>query len=320
MSSLIDDLNKKLSGNFAFTGKELYEKAEPLSTGLPALDWEIGIGGVPKGHITELYGKPSDGKSTLALTMIASAQKNGLRCVFVDAELTFNHDYAKALGVDIDTLTIIRAQFGEEYLDTVEVIVKGNMADLIVIDSLDAITPRAEIEAEMFQATMGVKARLMSRFCRRIIEPLKKNKIALVIINQTRVNIITGQEDTGGGTALKFYTSLRIKVKNITAIKEGEVVIGKKVLIKIVKNKVGSPFGEVEANLLFGRGFSAEADLLDIALKAGVLSKPKTTFYFGELKLGLGSAKARAFLEEHPEVLEEIKQKVSLGKLSTPIP
>lgn len=283
---------------------------EAISTGLPALDWIIGIGGVPRGRITEIMGDKSTGKTTLAMTLIRTAQGKGFRCVFADVENALNFKKAKALGVDLEKLTVLHASYGEEYLDHIEELVREGGADLIVVDSVDALTPREEIENTMEQRTIGAKARMIGKFCRKIISPLREKKIALVLLNQTRMNVMTGFEVTPGGKALEFYKSLQIKLRQTMALKQGERTIGIKVKARITKNKLGDPFGEIETNLLFANGFDAAADLIDTALKAGVIEKKGNTLFFGKIKLGVGAPKVRAYFDANPEMAEAVKQKL----------
>ena len=287
-----------------------YLTEEAIQTGLPSLDWAIGIGGIPRGRITEIVGDKSTGKTTLAMTIIRTAQAAGLRCVFADCENALNFGKAKSLGVDLEKLTVLHASFGEEYLDTIEEMVRKGEVDLVVIDSVDALTPREEIENTMEQRTIGAKARMIGKFCRKIIMPLRANKIALVMLNQTRMNIMTGFETTPGGKALEFYKSVQIKMRQMMALKQGEKTIGIKVKARITKNKLAAPYEEIETNLLFDSGFNASADLVDVALKAEVITKKGNTLFFGELKLGVGAPKVRAFLDENPAIAEKIKKKL----------
>lgn len=287
-----------------------YRKEHGIPTGLPSLDWAIGLGGVPRGRITEIVGDKSTGKTTLAMTMIAHAQSLGLKCVFVDAENALNFSKADSLGVNLDKLTVLHASFGEEYLDEIERIVREKEADLIIVDSVDALTPREELENTMEQRTIGAKSRMIGKFCRKIIILLRQNNIALVMLNQTRMNIMTGFESTPGGKALEFYKSLQIKLRHVSSLKQGDTVVGIKIKAKINKNKLAAPYQEIETNLLFDSGFNANADLVDTALKAGIITKMGNTLFFGATKLGVGLGKTRAFLDENKDVAEKIKEKL----------
>lgn len=287
-----------------------YRQEEAIHTGLPALDWAIGIGGVPRGRITEVVGDKSTGKTTLAMTLIASAQKEGFKCVFADAENALNFTKAENLGVDLDKLIVLHASFGEEYLDAIEEIVKAGKTDLIVVDSVDALTPREEIENTMEQKTIGAKSRMLGKFLRKIIVLLRQNRVALVLLNQTRMNIMTGFETTPGGKALEYYKSVQVKLRQTMALKQGEKTVGIKIKGKITKNKMAAPYEEFETNLLFDTGFNASADLVDTAMKAGVLTKEGNTIFFGKEKLGVGAPKVRMFLEANPDVAEKIRAKL----------
>lgn len=287
-----------------------YLVEEAISTGLPSLDWAIGIGGVPRGRITEIMGDKSTGKTTLAMTLIRTAQAAGLRCVFADVENALNFKKAAALGVDLDKLQVLHASYGEEYLDHIENIVRDGSVDLIVVDSVDALTPKEEIENTMEQRTIGAKARMIGKFCRKVIAPLREKKVALVLLNQTRMNVMTGFEVTPGGKALEFYKSLQIKLRQTMQLKQGERVIGIKIKARITKNKLGDPFGEIETNLLFASGFNAAADLIDTALKAGIIEKKGNTLYFNKIKLGVGAPKARAYFDANPEIAELVRQRL----------
>ena len=289
-----------------------FKKESAISTGLPSLDWIIGIGGVPRGRITEITGHKSTGKTTLMLTMVREAQKKGLRCVYADAENALNFEKAESLGVDLNKLTILHASFGEEYLDEILRIIEEKEADLIIIDSIAALSPREEFEGKAEQRTIGAQARMVAKFCRKVILPLRESNTALVIINHISMDIMNNVEKTAGGKALEYYRSVQIKLRihsNKGALKSGERQIGNKIVFKITKNKVGSPFGEVEANLFFDSGFSAEADAIEIALQAGVIKKQGNTLWFEETKLGVGAEKSRKFLMENPLLLQEIKKR-----------
>lgn len=287
-----------------------YLTEEAISTGIPPLDWAIGIGGIPRGRITEIVGDKSTGKTTLAMTIIQTAQKAGLRCAFADCENALNFKKAQSLGVDLDKLTVLHASFGEEYLDEIERMVREGKLDVVLVDSVDALTPREEIENTMEQRTIGAKARMIGKFLRKIIVPLREKKIALVLLNQTRMNIMTGFETTPGGKALEYYKSVQIKLRQTLALKQGDKTIGIKIKAKITKNKLAAPYEEIETNLLFDSGFNASADLIDIALKAGVITKKGNTLYFGNSKLGVGAAKARKFIETNEAIAGEIKKKI----------
>jgi recombination protein RecA len=290
--------------------KSPYRHESPISTGLPSLDWAIGIGGIPRGRISEIVGDKSTGKTTLAMTMIATAQKKGLKCVFADVENALNFKKAESLGVDLENLTVMHGSYGEEYLNEIEDMIRNEKVDLIIVDSVDALSPKEEIESKVGDRIIGAKARMIGTFCRKVIEPLRKNNVALVLLNQTRVNIMQGFEYTPGGKALEFYKSLQIKLRPVVQLKQGERIVGIKIKAKITKNKLGDPFGEIETNLLFASGFNAAADLIDTALKAEVITKQGNTLYFGKIKLGVGAPKARAYLEANPEIAAAVKARL----------
>lgn len=292
-------------------GHELKEEVDFFKSGLPSLDNAIG-GGIPKGRVVEIFGKESTCKTALALSIIASAQKQGLKCLFADVEQAFNFTFAEKLGVDIKKLLFIKTEFGygEEWLEGIVEVVKDKKANVIVLDSVDACTPMAKLQSEVLTGVIGIKAKMFNDFCRKILFELKKNNITLILINQTRINFFTSQESTPGGDAIRFYSSVRIKLRQLTATMRGDEVIGKKITATILKNKVGTPGRVVECNFLFDGGFSETADLADIAIAGGHITKEKTTFYFNGLKLGIGINKVREFLTTHPEVVEEIKARL----------
>jgi recombination protein RecA len=245
--------------------------------------------------------------------MIKEAQKKGLKCVFVDAENALNFDFAAKLGVDLDKLTVVHGTYGEEYIDDIEEIIESSKVDLIVVDSVDALTPKSETDSSIEQQHIGTQAKLMGRFCRRIIEPIRKKKIAMVLINQIRNDVMMGYEFTPGGKAMQFYKSVQVKLKQTDAIKQGERVVGIKIKAKISKNKVGKPYGEIDTQLIFDEGFSEEASILETAIMAELVTRVGNTLYFGGesgVKLGVGMGKARQYLIENPELFKEIKSKL----------
>lgn len=307
--AIVVNIDRLITMNISYKASESpYLVEAAISTGLPSLDWAIGIGGVPRGRITEIVGDKSTGKTTLAMTMIADAQRKGLRCIFVDAENALNFKKAAALGVDLEKLIVMHGSYGEQYLDEIERVVLQEKIDLIIVDSVDALTPKEEIENTMEQRTIGAKSRMIGKFCRKIIIALRQKQVALVLLNQTRMNIMTGFESTPGGKALEFYKSLQIKLRQLSTLKQGEKTIGIKIKARITKNKLAAPYEECESNLLFESGFSADADLIDTALKAGVITKQGNTLFFGKIKLGVGAPKVRKYFEENPEIAELIKK------------
>lgn len=278
-----------------------YRNESWITTGLPKLDGIIGRG-VPRGRITEVVGNKSTGKTTLALTMIHEAQKNGLKCVFADVENSLNFQRAKELGVELEQLTVLHGSYGEEYLDAIEEIVTEGKTDMVFIDSLAALSPRVEAEGTSDQHPIGAHARMVARFLRKIILPLREKQVALIIINHVSLDIMSGQEKSPGGKALEYYKSVQIHMRLHPqgALKQGERQVGNKYILKIKKNKVSAPFRECEVSLLYDSGYSVEHDLLEEALLDGRIVKRGNTFFQGETKIGIGTMKASQYLKDHP--------------------
>jgi recombination protein RecA len=284
-----------------------------ISTGALSLDLALGVGGLPKGRIIEIFGPESSGKTTLALHAIANAQKKGGVAVLIDAEYAFDANYAKNLGVDIDNLLVSQPDTGEQALEIADTLVRSGAIDIIVIDSVAALVPAAEIEGEMGDSHMGLQARLMSQALRKLTGILSKSKTSLIFINQLRMKIgvmFGNPETTTGGNALKFYASVRIDIRRIAAIKDGEAVIGNRTRAKVVKNKVAPPFRDAEFDILYGKGISFEGDVLDLAAEMGIIEKSGAWFSYNGERIGQGREKARDYLIEHRDVLEEIEKKV----------
>jgi recombination protein RecA len=286
---------------------------ESISTGAISIDYALGIGGVPRGRVVEIFGPESSGKTTLALQVIAEAQKTGGLAAFVDAEHALDAEYAKKLGVDIDNLLVSQPDNGEQALEIVEVLIRSGSVDVVVVDSVAALVPRAEIEGEMGEAQMGLQARLMSQALRKLTGAISKSKTVLVFINQLRekIGVMFGNpETTTGGRALKFYASVRIDIRRIGAIKDGENVIGGRTRVKIVKNKMAPPFREAEFDIVYGEGVSREGDLLDLAVEKKIVEKSGAWFAYGGERLGQGRENVKAFLKEHPDIRAAIDEKV----------
>lgn len=286
-----------------------------ISTGSPSLDIALGIGGVPRGRVIEIYGPESSGKTTLALHILANAQKEGI-AAFVDAEHALDPAYAKRIGVKIDELLISQPDTGEQALEIVEALVRSNAIDVIVIDSVAALTPRAEIEGEMGDSHMGLQARLMSQALRKLTGIVSKSNVIVIFINQIRMRIgvmFGNPETTTGGNALKFYSSVRIEVRRSAQIKQGENIIGNRVKAKVVKNKVAPPFQVAEFDIMYNEGISKEGDLVDTGVKYGVVTKSGSWYQYGEEKIGQGREAAKKYLKENKkaagEILKLIKQK-----------
>jgi recombination protein RecA len=284
-----------------------------ISTGSVSLDYALGIGGVPRGRVVEIFGPESSGKTTLSLQVIAEAQKLGGMAAFVDAEHALDAQYAKKLGVDLDNLLVSQPDNGEQALEIVEVLVRSNGVDVVVVDSVAALVPRAEIEGEMGEAQMGLQARLMSQALRKLTGAVSKSKTCLIFINQLRekIGVMFGNpETTTGGRALKFYSSVRIDIRRIGAIKDGDVVVGGRTRVKVVKNKVAPPFREAEFDVMYGEGISREGDLLDLAVDKKIVEKSGTWFAFGGERLGQGRENVKQFLKDNPTIFKTIEERV----------
>ncbi len=286
---------------------------DSIPTGSISLDYALGIGGVPRGRVIEIFGPESSGKTTLALQIIAQAQRLGGMAAFVDAEHALDANYAVKLGVTLDDLLVSQPDNGEQALEIVEVLVRSGSIDVVVVDSVAALVPRAEIEGEMGDAQVGLQARLMSQALRKLTGVVSKSKTALVFINQLRekIGVMFGNpETTTGGRALKFYSSVRLDIRRIGSIKDGETVVGGRTRVKVVKNKVASPFREAEFDILYGEGISREGDLLDLAVDRRIVEKSGTWFSFGGERLGQGRENAKQFLRDNPNVCKTMEDKV----------
>jgi recombination protein RecA len=291
----------------------LVKDVEAISTGSISLDIALGVGGLPRGRIIEIYGPESSGKTTLALHAIAEAQKKGGIAAFVDAEHALDVAYARKLGVRTDDLLISQPDTGEQALEITETLVRSGAIDLLVIDSVAALVPRAELEGEMGDAHMGVQARLMSQALRKLTGTISKSQTIVIFINQIRMKIgvmFGNPETTTGGNALKFYATQRLDIRRIGAIKDGEQIIGNRTRVKVVKNKVAPPFKEVEFDIMYGVGISREGDILDLAAVENVVEKSGAWFSFGGERIGQGREQAKTFLREHPEALSQIEARL----------
>lgn len=293
-------------------------------TGSISLDLALGAGGIPKGRIIEIYGPESSGKTTLALHMISEAQKRGGLAAFIDAEHALDPEYARRIGVKLEDLLISQPDNGEQALDICETLVRSNGLDLIVIDSVAALTPRNEIEGEMGDSHMGLQARLMSQALRKLTAIISKTQTTVIFINQIRMKIgvmFGNPETTTGGNALKFYASVRLEVRRTAQIKAGDKIIGNRVKVKVVKNKIAPPFKIAEFDIMYNEGISAAGDMLDTGTALGSIAKSGNTFSFGDAKLGVGRENAKTFLRENPKVMQEIdsdiRKRISQGQ--TPV-
>lgn len=294
---------------------------ESVPTGSISLDFALGVGGIPKGRIIEIYGPESSGKTTLTLHMIAEVQKRGGLAAFIDAEHALDPDYAKKIGVKLDDLLISQPDSGEQALDITETLVRSNALDIIVVDSVAALTPRAEIEGEMGASHMGLQARLMSQALRKLTAIISKTNTTVIFINQIRMKIgvmFGNPETTTGGNALKFYSSVRIEVRRTAQIKAGDKVIGNRTKIKVVKNKVAAPFRTAEFDIMYNEGISAAGDLLDTGLLMGVVSKSGNSYSYDDVKLGVGRENAKNFLKENNEIFKQVdkslRDKIAAGE------
>ncbi|MHB2019301.1 MAG: recombinase RecA [Candidatus Xenobia bacterium] len=283
---------------------------ETISSGAASLDMALGVGGLPRGRIVEVFGPESSGKTTLALQVIASAQKAGGIAAFIDAEHAMDAGYARAVGVDVDELYMSQPDTGEQALEIVDALVRSEAIDIIVVDSVAALVPKAEIEGEMGDAHVGLQARMMAQALRKLTAIASKTQTAIIFINQIRekVGVMFGSpETTPGGRALKFFASVRLDVRRIESIKQGSDAVGNRVRVKVVKNKVAPPFRQAEFDIIFGRGISWEASLLEVATERDVVERNGTWFSFGDIRLGQGKEAARVYLEQHPELSRQIE-------------
>ena len=301
-------------GTLMRLGDREIEPIASISTGSLGLDIALGIGGVPQGRVIEVYGPESSGKTTLSLQIVASAQKEGKVCAFIDAEHALDVSYAKNLGVDVENLLVSQPDFGEQALDILETLARSGAVSVIVVDSVAALTPRSEIEGDMGDTHVGLQARLMSQALRKITSILHKTNTTVIFINQIRMKIGTmgygSPETTTGGNALKFYASVRIDVRRIATLKQGESQIGNRVKAKVVKNKVAPPFRQAEFDIMFGEGISAEGEIIDYGVKLDIIDKAGAWFSYGEQKLGQGKEGAKQTLKENTELRAQIESKV----------
>ncbi|MDU3086459.1 MAG: recombinase RecA [Peptoniphilus harei] len=300
-------------GSVMILGDDVKLDIDAIPTGSLALDIALGIGGIPKGRIIEIYGPESSGKTTLALHMLAEAQKMDGTGAFIDAEHALDPGYAKNLGVDVENLIISQPDTGEQALEITEALVRSNAVDLIIIDSVAALVPKAEIDGDMGAAQIGLQARLMSQALRKLTGAINKSKCTVVFINQLRekVGIMFGNpETTTGGRALKFYSSVRLDIRKSENIKKGDEIIGNRVRVKVVKNKIAPPFRQAEFDIMYGKGISSVGNILDVAAEADIVKKAGAWYSYGEERLGQGRENAKDFLEENPDILKEIDHKV----------
>jgi recombination protein RecA len=300
-------------GSIMRMGEKTSMGIEAIQTGALSLDLALGVGGLPRGRVVEIFGPESSGKSTLAMHVVAEAQRNGGICAYIDAEHAMDPVYASAIGVDIDQLLISQPDTGEQALEIVDMLVRSGAVDVVVIDSVAALTPRAEIEGEMGDSHMGLQARLMSQALRKLTANLNKTNTIAIFINQLRekIGVMFGSpETTPGGRALKFYSSVRLDIRRIESIKDGAEIVGNRTRVKVVKNKVAPPFRQAEFDIMYGKGISREGTLLDIAVDMGIIKKSGAWFTYEGEQLGQGRENAKNFLSENPEIMVEVSEKV----------
>ena len=301
-------------GTLVRLGDKVTEPVEAISTGSLGLDLALGVGGLPKGRVIEIYGPESSGKTTLTLHAIAESQKAGGVCAFIDAEHALDVGYAKNLGVDTDNLLVSQPDYGEQALEILETLIRSGACDLIVVDSVAALTPKVEIDGDMDDMQVGVQARLMSKALRKITGLLHKMNTTVIFINQIRMKIgMTGYgspETTTGGNALKFYSSVRLDIRRIATLKQAENSIGNRTKVKVVKNKVAPPFKQVEFDIMFGEGISKLGELIDYGVKMDIVDKAGAWFSYNDSKIGQGKENSKIFLKENPEIAKEIEEKI----------
>ncbi|MEN9998038.1 MAG: hypothetical protein RI922_1028 [Bacteroidota bacterium] len=306
-------------------GDSPVEKVEVIPTGSITLDLALGVNGYPKGRVIEIYGPESSGKTTLAIHAIAEVQKQGGIAAFIDAEHAFDQFYAKKLGVDIDNLLISQPDNGEQALEIADNLIRSGAIDLIIVDSVAALTPKAEIEGEMGDSQMGLQARLMSKALRKLTGSINKAGTCCIFINQLRdkIGVMFGNpETTTGGNALKFYSSIRIDIRKAAQIKEGEEVLGNRVKVKVVKNKVAPPFRRAEFDVMYGEGISKVGEIIDLGVDLNILKKSGSWFSYGETRLGQGRDSVKSLIQDNPELMEELEAKIksALASPGTEVP
>ncbi len=300
-------------GSIMRLGQRETVEADVVSTGSLGLDIALGVGGLPRGRIVEIYGPEASGKTTLALHAIAEAQKRGGVCAFIDAEHALDPIYSRKLGVDVDSLLISQPDAGEQALEIADTLVRSGAVDVLVVDSVAALVPRAELEGEMGDTHVGLQARLMSQALRKLTASVSRSRTTIIFINQIRMKIgvmFGNPETTTGGNALKFYSSVRLEIRRIGAIKDRDEVVGNQTRVKVVKNKLAPPFRMVEFDIMYGEGISKTGELLDLGIKAGVVEKSGSWFSYGSERIGQGRENAKTYLREHPEMASEIEAKV----------
>lgn len=310
----IDKIDKDYGkGSVMMMNERSQEPMEVISTGSIGLDSALGIGGLPKGRIIEIYGPESSGKTTVAIHVIAEAQKKGGMCAIIDAEHAFDSAYAKKLGVDVDSLLVSQPDYGEQALEIADRLISSGAVDVVVIDSVAALVPKSELEGEMGDSKMGLHARLMSQALRKLTATISRTGCCCIFINQLRekIGVMFGNpETTTGGNALKFYASVRLDIRRVSQIKDGDVATGNRTRVKVVKNKVSPPFRQVEFDLVFGEGISKVGEIIDMGVELSILNKSGSWFSYGDTKIGQGRDAVKTFLNDNPEVATEVEAKI----------
>ena len=310
----IDKIEKDYGkGSVMMLGDKQQDRIDTISTGSLGLDVALGVGGFPRGRIIEIYGPESSGKTTIAIHTIAEAQKKGGICAIIDAEHAFDAQYARKLGVDIDNLIISQPDYGEQALEIADRLISSGAVDVVVIDSVAALVPKGELEGEMGESKMGLQARLMSQALRKLTATINRTGCCCIFINHLRekIGVMFGNpETTTGGNALKFYASVRLDIRRISQIKDGDVASGNRTRVKVVKNKVAPPFRQVEFDIIFGEGISKVGEIIDMGVELGILQKSGSWFSYGESKIGQGRDAVKQFLQDNPEMMEEVEGRI----------
>jgi len=309
-------------GSVVRLGQSMRLNVDAISTGSIALDMALGVGGVPRGRITEIYGTESSGKTTIALQVVAQAQKKGGVCAYIDVEHAIDPEYARKLGVDVDNLFISQPTTGEEALDIMDALIRSSAIDVVVLDSVAALVPKAELEGDMGDSHVGLHARLMSQALRKVAGSINRTNTAAIFINQIRqkIGVMFGNpETTSGGLALKYYASVRMEVRRTETVKNGTDAVGARVKVKVVKNKVAPPFRQAEFDIMFGKGISRSGSMLDMGVDIGIINKSGAYFSYGDIRLGQGRENARAFLEDNEPLMDEIENRIRTNSLDTPV-
>jgi recombination protein RecA len=310
----LDKIDKDFGkGSVMMLGDKQQDKIDTVSTGSLGLDVALGVGGFPRGRVIEIYGPESSGKTTIAIHTIAEAQKKGGICAIIDAEHAFDAAYARKLGVDVDNLIISQPDYGEQALEIADRLISSGAIDVVVIDSVAALVPKGELEGEMGDSKMGLQARLMSQALRKLTATINRTQTICIFINQLRekIGVMFGNpETTTGGNALKFYASVRLDIRRISQIKDGDVASGNRTRVKVVKNKVAPPFRQVEFDIIFGEGISKVGEIIDMGVELGILNKSGSWFSYGDAKIGQGRDAVKQFLSDNPEVKDEVEGKI----------